>query len=66
MLTSESEAENDDQSRPGKKLRLSLAEKGKCRAHDQENSERFVSGAKVKILGNKFLPKNTESCYDAI
>ena len=33
--TSESEAENNDRSRPGRKL--SLSKKGKCRAQDQEN-----------------------------
>ena len=58
--TSESEAENDDRSRPGrKKLKLSLSKKGKCRAQDQENSERFelISGAKVETLGKKFVPQ---------
>ena len=54
--TSESEAENDDRSHPGrKKLKLSLSKK--------KNSERFefISGAKVETLGKKFVPKNTES-----
>ena len=62
--TSECEAENDDRSRPGrKKLKLSLPKKGKYRAQDQENSERFefISGARVETLGKKFVPKNTES-----
>ena len=51
--TSESEAENDDRSHPGrKKLKLSMSKRGKCRAQDQENSERFefISGAKVETL----------------
>ena len=54
--TSESVAENDDRSRPGrKKLKLSLSKK--------KNSERFefISGAKVETLGKKFVPQNTES-----
>ena len=61
---SESEAESDNRSRPGKKrLKLSLSKKGKCRAQDKENCERFefISGAEVKTLGKRFVPKNTES-----